>query len=78
MIRTILTAKSTDIHLSIPKEYIGKQVEVLLYTTEEVNEEKKSSNNVAFLRGSLNLTKEQYIDFQKYSNDTRNEWNKDI
>ena len=40
MIRTIITPLNTDLHLSIPQDYIGKQIEVLLYTTDEVKEDK--------------------------------------
>ena len=40
MIRTVVTPKNTDLHLLIPKDYVGKQIEVLLYTSEEVNEKK--------------------------------------
>jgi hypothetical protein len=77
MIRTVITPKNTDLHLSIPKDYIGKQVEVLLYTTDEVKEEKTAANAAA-LRGKLHLSNDQYKDFHQYLNDTRNEWNRDI
>jgi len=77
MIRTVLIPKNTDLHLSIPKDYIGKQVEVLVYTTDEVKEEKIASN-AASLRGKLHLSNEQYKDFHQYLNDSRNEWNRDI
>ncbi len=35
MIRTVVTPKDTDLHIAIPSDYVGKQVEVLLYTTDE-------------------------------------------
>ena len=35
MIRTVVTPTDTDLHIAIPKDYVGKQVEVLLYTTDE-------------------------------------------
>ena len=28
MIRTVVTPKNTDLHLLIPKDYVGKQIEV--------------------------------------------------
>ena len=77
MIRTVLTPKNTDLHLSIPKHYIGKQVEVLVYTTDEVKE-KKTLSNTASLRGKLHLSNEQYKDFHQSLNTSRNEWNRDI
>jgi hypothetical protein len=78
MIRTIVTPANTDLHVLIPEEYVGKQVEVLLYTTEEIHEEKIDKKKSANLRGKLNLSDEQYNDFQQHSNDLRNEWNRDI
>lgn len=77
MIRTIVIPKNTDLHLSIPKEYVGKQIEVLLYTIDEVKDEKTTSNT-SLLRGKLHLSNEQYQDFHQYLNNSRNEWNKDI
>ena len=78
MIRTVVTPKNTDLHLSIPKDYIGKQIEVLLYTTEEVTEEKTGSENVSSLRGKLHLSNEQYKEFDQYLKNARNEWTRDI
>ncbi len=78
MIRTIITPLNTDLHLSIPKDYIGKQIEVLLYTTDEVKEEKANKANTGKLRGTLNLSDGQYKDFQQHAKDIRNEWNRDI
>lgn len=77
MIRTIVTPKNTDLHLSIPKDYIGKRVEVLLYTTDEVKEEKVAVKAFG-LRGKLHLSNEQYQDFNQYLNDSRDEWNRGI
>lgn len=35
MIRTVITPVNTDLHIAIPSHYVGKQIEVLLYTTDE-------------------------------------------
>jgi hypothetical protein len=77
MIRTILTPKNTDLHLSIPEDYVGKQIEVLLYTTEEVEASNKNVVNNS-LRGKLQLSSEQYKDFQDHVMESRKEWNRDI
>ena len=74
MIKTIIVPESTDIHLHIPKEYVGKEVEVLLYKTEELGLKEKAVNSPSILRGSLNLTKEQNNDFHQHAKNTRNEW----
>ena len=78
MIRTFVTPINTDLHLSIPKHYVGKRVEVLLYTSDEVKEETPITKNTSALRGKLHLSDEQYKNFNNYLNDSRNEWNRDI
>lgn len=75
MIRTIVTPSNTDLHVLIPKEYVRKQIEVLLYTTDEIQEEKINKKNSVNLRGKLNLSDEQYLGFQKHTKDLPNEWN---
>jgi hypothetical protein len=39
MTGTSLIPQQTDILLSIPSKYIGKRIEVLLYSVEEITEE---------------------------------------
>lgn len=43
MVRTILTPQNTDIHLSIPKNYIGRKIEVMYYPVDELMEESELS-----------------------------------
>ena len=78
MIRTVVTPQNTELHLSIPKDYVGKQVEVLVYTTDEVATETTSAKSVSSLRGKLHLSTEQHKDFHQYLSDVRKEWTKDI
>ncbi len=78
MIRTIVTPSNTDLHVLIPKEYVGKQIEVLLYPTDEVQEERITKKNSSSLRGTLNLSDKQYNDLQQHSKDIRNEWDSNI
>ncbi|MFI5137728.1 MAG: hypothetical protein ACHQIM_07860 [Sphingobacteriales bacterium] len=79
MIRTLITPEKQDVSIHIPEKYIGKQIEVLLYAVDELNEsdslkKKKPSD----FRGALKLTGEQYADFQSLIKDIRNEWDRDI
>ncbi len=78
MIRTIVIPKNTDLHVSIPEEYIGKQIEVLVYKTDEINSTSNNLEEIRSLRGKLNLTAAEQADLQKHLNEIRNEWNKDI
>ncbi len=78
MIHTVVIPTNTDLHLLIPKDYVGKQIEVLLYPSDEVQEEKANKINTATLRGKLNLSDEQYKDFQQHAKELRGEWERDI
>lgn len=56
MIRTILTPRNQTIQLEVPKKYIGKKIEVLLYDIDEINEDehlKPGSKLSAKYRGML-------------------------
>lgn len=78
MIRTILIPDNQTILINVPKNYVGKEVEVLLYATDELKEERPVKVKPSQFRGMLNLTEEQYNNFQQYIKDTRNEWERDI
>ncbi|EQA78884.1 hypothetical protein LEP1GSC193_2840 [Leptospira alstonii serovar Pingchang str. 80-412] len=63
MIRTRLTPQNTDLHLSIPEGYVGKNIEVLLYAVDEIKEEPKSPATMKDFRGTL--SKDQPLNFKK-------------
>ena len=79
MIRTIITPDKQDISIHIPEDYVGKQVEVLLYATDELNEpENTGKKKPSDFRGTLNLSQDQYNDIQSHLKNVRNEWERDI
>ncbi len=78
MVRTIITPDKENISIDVPKAYIGKQIEVLVYAIDELNEIEKPKMKPSDFRGSLNLTDQQYKEFQQYVIDGRNEWERDI
>ena len=79
MIRTVITPEKQDVSIHIPKNYIGKQIEVLLYAVDELNEQENlKKKKPSDFRGALKLTDEQYEDFQSHLKDIRNEWDRDI
>ena len=43
MVRTIITADKSNLTLSLPDNFLGKQVEVLAFLVDEVDEETKST-----------------------------------
>jgi hypothetical protein len=79
MIRTTITPKNQDLSIHIPEDYVGRQIEVLLYAVDELlQEEKTAPKKPVDFRGKLKLTNEQYTDFQNHLKDIRSEWNRDI
>lgn len=38
MIRTIITPENQDISIHIPENYLGKQIEILLFALDEVGQ----------------------------------------
>ena len=41
MIRTVVKPENQNISIKLPKEFVGKQVEVIAFTVEEANETKE-------------------------------------
>jgi hypothetical protein len=79
MIRTIITPEKQDVSLHIPEDYVGRQIEVLLYAVDELNEQKETSKiKSSDFRGTLKLTGEQYENLQTHLKDIRSEWHRDI
>lgn len=77
MIKTIVIPENNDLHLSIPNSYIGKEVEVLLYTKEDLNEEKNAQiNNSSQYKGLL--TEAEAEQYHTYLKQARSEWDRDI
>ena len=77
MIRTTITPVNTDIHLSIPDDYVGRKVEVLLYAIDEpVDVQPVKATTMAQFWGVI--SKESAEDLQKHAAQSRNEWERDI
>lgn len=73
MTRTTITPTNKSIIVEIPDDYVGKQVEVLVYALDEVKGTEKKMK-IADFAGALKLSKEQYQDFQQHLQNIRNEW----
>lgn len=76
MIRTSITPQQADISISIPPQYIGKKLEVLLYAVEEITEEPAPPVTMAQFWGIL--SKETAQDILQRSEESRNEWDRKI
>lgn len=79
MIRKRITPDKQTVSIEVPKDYVGKQIEVLVYAMDEFEEQKEVlKKNAPKLRGALKLSDSQYNDFQQFVNIIRNEWDKAI
>lgn len=77
MIRTIVVPKSNDLHLVIPNNYIGREIEVLLYAKDELEEEKtKPKKAMANFAGVL--SENDYRSLKSHTEQARKEWSRDI
>lgn len=76
IIRTVVTPTNNTLHLSIPNNYVGKEIEVLLYAKDDLLEEKGEKANASRYKGLL--TGEEADKFQAYLKQARNQWDRDI
>ena len=73
MIRKHLIPQNTAIQIAVPQSYVGKKVEVLLYTLEEITETEKLPYTLADLWGKLSSESAQAL--HRTTTATRDEWN---
>jgi len=59
--RKIVYVRNNSFKIELPKEFKAGKVEVIVLPIEE----KSKIKGIARLRGKLNLTQDQYLDFQK-------------
>ncbi len=70
-IRQIMEVNGQVLHVTLPKNYNEKKVEVIILPI-ETNE--STNGRVAHLRGKLQMTEDQYNDFYQSLEETRSEW----
>jgi len=77
MLKTVFTPSENTYALPIPASYIGKKLEVILYSCDEVFESKTLNNKKpsAFF-GTLSITEGEK--FQNYVTNSRLEWDRNI
>jgi hypothetical protein len=77
MIKTIVTPQNNSLYLAIPNNYIGREIEVLLYAKDELQEEKiKPKKTMAHFSGIL--SDNDYQSLKSHTEKARKEWNRDI
>lgn len=77
MLKTVIIPQGSTYTLSIPTHYIGKSVEVLLFSTEEIVDYKKSyKKKPSDFFGTLSISEGEK--FQEYVTNSRLEWDRNI
>ncbi len=74
MIRKKIKSEKTTVSIELPAEYLGKQLEVVVFSLEEVTSKQKNNVNPASLRGTLKLSEAEYKNFNDYLHKVRDEW----
>jgi hypothetical protein len=80
MFETIIVPSQASFLFSLPEQFVGKKIKVLMYSEDEVFPvvEEKPISKAAQFRGMLNMSKEQVSAFHQYVENSRNEWERDI
>ena len=77
MLKTVIIPRESTYPLPIPVNYIGKTLEVLLYSGDEVFENKAPNNKKpSDFFGTLSIAEGE--EFQKYVTNSRLEWDRNI
>lgn len=77
MIKTKITPQNNSILISVPNSYIGKEIEILLYAKDELEEEKiKPKKTMANFNGVL--SEDEFQALKSHTEQARKEWNRDI
>lgn len=76
MIKTIVTPQKNSYNLAIPKDYIGKKIEILFYALDEIAEQNNTPKEIKLsdkYKGTI--SKEQGADLNNHIKQMRSEWN---
>lgn len=77
MIKTVITPLNNNLSLEIPDNYVGKEVEILLYAKDELQENKSRSNKtIADFIGVLE--EDDYQSLKSFTEQARKEWSRAI
>ncbi len=76
MIRTIVTPTNTDVHISIPLEYVGKTIEISYLPIDEL--ENKPVRELKMIDFWNTISDATATKLQENVKQMRNEWERDI
>lgn len=77
MVKTTITPEQANIHLTIPEHYIGKTIEVLVYSIEELQEDLKVKDSTRKKASDYKgtLPSELVEKYQEHIKISREGWN---
>lgn len=79
MVKTIITPDKKDILISIPENYIGKKIELIYYTLDEIQESRQPLTNKMKPSDFIGtMSKELGEEMQAYIKKSREEWERDF
>ena len=78
MIKTRVIPQNNNYNLVIPDNYIGKNIEILFYSLDEITEEKPITAKKTMADFSGILTENDYLSLKQHAQQARKEWNRDI
>ena len=76
MVRTIITPEKSSIQLDIPKEYVGKEIEVTFLALDELAKSNSDKSTMADFWGVISDDTAEML--HKNVEQSRNEWERDI
>jgi len=76
MVRTIITPDDDHVQLVIPKEYIGKEIEVTVLSLEELTGDKTAKATMADFWGTMSDDTAKML--HKEVEQSRTEWERNI
>jgi len=77
MIRSLITPQSTDLHIAIPDNYIGRKVEVLVFTYDDPIETPKATPDIMAQFWGV-ISEHTTEEMHKHVAQSRAEWERDI
>lgn len=72
MVRTIITPKNTNVQLTIPKEYVGREIEITMLALDEIAAGKPINGTMADFWGTMSDDTANTL--HKEVEKCRNEW----
>lgn len=78
MIKTIVIPQNNTFSLEIPNQYIGKKIEILFYSMDEIVEEKQVPIKPKISDFCGIITDSDYKSLKNHTEKARSEWNRNI